>query len=261
MPPPTPPQQQQKNQRSKRSSRSAREWLARKQIDDDPGKGLWVANHWESSFSTALILKPIQSSKSDETVSGLEIWIVTIRGSLGRYMSLSSWILRVGTRWRNSNSAVVVFGGFRFKREREIEWIRLRNGKGKLIVGGEDRLREGEDRLCLAWGRWWSSVWVSLESTCCCEECVWEKLKESNVRNVNGLKWKWKRKIFYALGPLFYGQHWKYFQFDPIFSNNQTHTFTEKHFRNWFEAKKNGPLVFDVSGLNSTSSPHPLSIS
>ena len=72
-----------------------------------------MANHWESSFSTALISKPIRSSKSDEAVSGLEIWIVTIRGLPRRYTSLFGWILRVGARWRNSDSAVVVFGGFR----------------------------------------------------------------------------------------------------------------------------------------------------
>ena len=29
-------------------------------------------------------------------------------------------------------------------------WIRLRNGKGKLTVRGEDRLREGEDLERLA---------------------------------------------------------------------------------------------------------------
>ena len=58
------------------------------------------------------------------------------------------------------------------------------------------------------------------------------ELRQSNVRSVNGLKWKWKRKMFYALGPLFYGQHWKYFQFDPIFRSNQTYYFTEKHFWN-----------------------------
>ena len=59
----------------------------------------------------------------------------------------------------------------------------------------------------------------------------------------NGLKWKKQRKIFYSPLPLFYGQHWKHFQFDPIFSNNQTPTFTEKHFRKLFEAKTNAPLV------------------
>ena len=127
-PQPTPPQQQQ-NQRSNRSSRLVREWLARKQIGDTPSKGLWVANHWESSFSTALISKPIRSSKSDEAVSGLEIWIVTIRGLPRWYTSLFGWILRVGARWRNSDSAVVVFSGFRFKRERKIENERNRRRK------------------------------------------------------------------------------------------------------------------------------------
>ena len=140
-PPPTPPQQQKKNQRSKRSSRSAR-----KQIGDDPGKGLWVANRWESSFSTVLISKPIRSSKSDKAVSGLEIWIVTIRGLSGWYTSLSGWILGVGTRWRNSNSMVVVFGGFRFKREREIEkerdWRRELDGAISLLRLGLGRVSE-----------------------------------------------------------------------------------------------------------------------
>ena len=37
-------------------------------------------------------------------------------------------------------------------------WIGLRNGKGKLTVRGEDRLREGEDLKRLVWGRWWSLV-------------------------------------------------------------------------------------------------------
>ena len=35
-----------------------------------------------------------------------------------------------------------------------------------------------------------------------------------------------------------------YFLFDPIFQTNQTPTFLENHFRNQFEAKKNGALVF-----------------
>lgn len=65
----------------------------------------------------------------------------------------------------------------------------------------------------------------SLESTCCFE-CVWES------SDGNCLKWKWERKWFYALGPLFYGQHWKYFQFDPIFQTNQIAHFMEKHFWN-----------------------------
>ena len=84
---------------------------------------------------------------------------------------------------------------------------------------------KGEDLERLVWGRWWSSVWLSLESTCCFE-CMWESSNE------NCLKWKWEQKLFYTLGPLFYGQHWKYFQFDPIFRTNQTIYFTEKHFWN-----------------------------
>ena len=40
---------------------------------------------------------------------------------------------------------------------------------------------------------------------------------------------------------LFYSQHWKHFLFDLIFNNNQTSTFTEKHFRKWFETKTNAP--------------------
>ena len=40
----------------------------------------------------------------------------------------------------------------------EILGIELRNGKGKLTVRGEDRLREGKDLERLVWGRWWSLV-------------------------------------------------------------------------------------------------------
>ena len=105
------------------------------------------------------------------------------------------------------------------------ERIELRNGEGKLTVHGEDRLCEGEDLERLSWGRWWSSVWLSLESTCCFE-CMWES------SDGNCLKWKWEQKFFYALGPLFYGQHWKYFQFDTIFRSNQTAYFTKKRFWN-----------------------------
>ena len=108
------------------------------------------------------------------------------------------------------------------QKEREIgSWVRRsihRLAKSKAWSKGEDLER-------LVWGRWWSSVWLSLESTCCFE-CVWES------SNGNCLKWKWERKLFYTLGPLFYGQHWKYFQFDPIFRTNQTVYFTEKHFWN-----------------------------
>ena len=76
-------------------------------------------------------------------------------------------------------------------------WIGLRNGKGKLTMRGKDRLREREDLERLAWGRWWSSVWLSLESTCCYEECVWELVLLWGVRccekaqTVLCEEWKW----------------------------------------------------------------------
>ena len=56
----------------------------------------------------------------------------------------------------------------------------------------------------------------------------------------------WSENNNVTLLPLFYSQHWKYFQFDPIFSNNQTPTFTEKHFRKWFEAKTNAALISHI---------------
>ena len=56
----------------------------------------------------------------------------------------------------------------------------------------------------------------------------------------NHLKWKWKRKSFSTILAIFYGQPGNAFQFDPIWSNNQTPTFLENHFRNQFEAKTNG---------------------
>ena len=55
----------------------------------------------------------------------------------------------------------------------------------------------------------------------------------------NRLKWKWKRKSFSTVLAIFYGQPGNAFQFDPIWSNNQTPTFPENHFRNQFEAKTN----------------------
>ena len=57
----------------------------------------------------------------------------------------------------------------------------------------------------------------------------------------NHLKWKWKRKSFSTVLAIFYGQPGNAFQFDPIWSNNQTPTFLENHFRNQFEAKTKEP--------------------
>ena len=59
----------------------------------------------------------------------------------------------------------------------------------------------------------------------------------------NHLKWKWKRKSFSTVLAIFYGQPGNTFQFDQIWSNNQTPTFPENHFRNHFEAKTNGALA------------------
>ena len=58
----------------------------------------------------------------------------------------------------------------------------------------------------------------------------------------NHLEWKWKRKSFSNVLAIFYSQPGNAFQFDPIWSNNQTPTFPENHFRNQFETKTNGAL-------------------
>ena len=67
----------------------------------------------------------------------------------------------------------------------------------------------------------------------------------------NRLKWKWKRKSFSTVLAIFYGQPGNGFQFDPIWSNNQTPTFPENHFWNQFEAKTNGALIAIVKRLVS----------
>ena len=59
----------------------------------------------------------------------------------------------------------------------------------------------------------------------------------------NHLKWKWKQKSFSTVLAIFYSQPGNAFQFDPIWSNNQTPTFPENHFQNQFEAKTNGALI------------------
>ena len=58
-----------------------------------------------------------------------------------------------------------------------------------------------------------------------------------------GRKWfevKMRMKIIFRPLSLILRSNWKHFQFDRIFSNSQTSTFPEKHFRNQFEAKTNG---------------------
>ena len=67
----------------------------------------------------------------------------------------------------------------------------------------------------------------------------------------NRLKWKWKRKSFSTVLAIFYGQPGNGFQFDPIWSNNQTLTFPENQFWNQFEAKTNGALIAIVKRLVS----------
>ena len=136
------------------------------------------------------------------------------------------------------------------------EQIRLRNGKGKLIVCGEDRLCEGDGLDHLAWGRWWSSVCGSrlgarslelFHSVCgseprarcvenslesfVCIECVWEsrwKMFEVKMRT----------EFIFRPRSLILQSNWKYFQFDPIFQTYQTCYFPEKDFWILFEVKK-----------------------
>ena len=58
-----------------------------------------------------------------------------------------------------------------------------------------------------------------------------------------GRKWfevKMRTEIIFCPLSLILRSNWKHFQFDRIFSNSQTSTFPEKHFRNQFEAKTNG---------------------
>ena len=66
------------------------------------------------------------------------------------------------------------------------------------------------------------------------------------------LGWKWfevkmRTEIIFRPLSLILWSNWKHFQFDRIFSNRQTSTFSEKHFRNQFEAKTNGALDFSIS--------------
>ena len=46
----------------------------------------------------------------------------------------------------------------------------------------------------------------------------------------NHLKWKWKRKSFSTVLAIFYSQPRNAFQFDSIWSNNQTPIFSKNHF-------------------------------
>ena len=55
----------------------------------------------------------------------------------------------------------------------------------------------------------------------------------------NHLKWKWKRKSFSLGFGYILRSTGNAFQFDQIWSNNQTPTFPENHFRNQFEVKTN----------------------
>ena len=65
-------------------------------------------------------------------------------------------------------------------------------------------------------------------------------------------KWfevKMRMEVIFRPLSLILRSNWKHFQFDQIFSNSQTSTFSEKHFRNQFEAKTNGALVARFSIL------------